>query len=382
MYRTTTTPPGRCSRPTSPYTGEALVAYLINKENIMTIPYRTRRVIKRLCTLLLTLSLVAVFVLMCWLLWLDRFLVYTKDGVYFDFNRERPLSGALATPTEPRPTIPIHFGDDDMAVSDQLQKLAGFYITEADISAPSGSKNPQADSEAKIALLIEKVKKLPAGTPVMLEIKNAKGRFFYDSNLSTQRSNSINTAMVNQLIDTLNDQGVYLIARLPAFRDYYFGLNNVPSGLHHSSGRYLWMDEGGCYWLNPAAQGAISYLAQILSELKGLGFDEAVFDNFCFPETENILFTGDKDAAIASAAKTLVTACATDAFAVSFMGKPGFPLPEGKSRLYMEKVGGADCEAVAGQTGLEDTETQLVFIAESMDTRYDKFSVLRPIDGA
>ena len=347
----------------------------------MTIPYRTRRVIKRLFTVLFTLALVAVFALMCWLLWLDRFVVYTKDGIYLDFNRERPLSGSLATPTEPRPTVPIHFGDDDVAVSDQLQKLSGFYITEADISAPASAKDPQLASEAKIAALIEKVKKLPAGTPVMLEIKNPKGRFFYDSTISAQRSTAINTEMVGQLIDALNEQGVYLIAQLPAFRDYHFGLNNVPSGLHHSSGRYLWMDEGGCYWLNPAAQGAISYLAQILSELKGLGFDEAVFDDFRFPETDNILFTGDKEATIASAAKTLVTACSTDVFAVSFIGNPGFPLPEGKSRLYMKNVSGADCENLAGQTGLENTETQLVFIAESMDTRYDNFSVLRPIDG-
>lgn len=347
----------------------------------MTIPYRTRRVIKRLCTVLLTLSLVAFFVLMCWLLWLDRFLVYTKDGVYLDFDRERPLSGQLATPTEPRPTVPIHYGDDDVEVTDHLQKLSGFYITEADISAPAGSRDPQGDSEAKMDMLIEKLKKLPAGTPVMLEVKSFRGRFFYDSSVSTQRSNLINTQKVGELIDTLNRQGVYLIARLPAFRDYYFGLNNVPSGLHHSSGGYLWMDEVGCYWLNPAHQGTITYLAQILSELKALGFDEAVFDHFRFPDTENILVNGDRAAIIASAAKTLVTACATDVFAVSFMGAPGFPLPEGRTRLYMEKVSGADCESVAGQTGFENPEVYLVFIAESLDTRYDKYSVLRPIDG-
>ena len=322
----------------------------------MTIPYRTRRVLKRLCTVLLALALMAVFVLMCWLLWLDRFVVYTKDGVYLDFDRERPLSGSLATPTEPRPTVSIHYGDDDMEVSGELQQLSGFYITEADLSAPSGSRSPQEDSAVKIDLLIEKVKKLPAGTPVMLEIKNIKGRFFYDSTVSSQRSNLINTEKVDELISALNSQGVYLIGKLPAFRDYHFGLNNVPSGLHHSSGRYLWMDEMGCYWLNPANQGAITYLTQILAELKGLGFDEAVFDHFRFPDTENILVTGDKAEIIASAAKTLVLACATDVFGVSFIGNPGFPLPEGRSRLYMENVGGADCEAVAGQTGLESPD--------------------------
>ncbi len=349
----------------------------------MTIPYRTRRVLKRLGSALLALMLVAAFVLMCWLLWLDRFVVYTRDGVYLDFTQgKKPLSGQLATPTEPRPTVPIHYGDDDMEVSTQLQQLAGFYITEADLSASSGSRDPQADSAAKIDALIERVQKLPAGTPIMLEIKNIKGRFFYDSSVSTQRSNLINAAKTDELISALSAQGVYLIAQLPAFRDYYFGLNNVPSGLHHSSGRYLWMDDAGCYWLNPSHQGTITYLAQILAELKGLGFDEAVFSDFRFPVTENILFTGDKAAAIASAAKTLVLACSTDVFGVSFIGEPGFPLPEGRSRLYMENISGANCEAVAGQTGLATPEIHLVFIADSYDTRYDKYSVLRPLDGA
>ncbi len=349
----------------------------------MTIPYRTRRAFKRLFTVLLTLTLVAVFVLMCWLLWLDRFVVYTKDGAFLDFSLgDKPLHGQLATPTEPRPTVPIHYGDDDMEVSTQLSQLSGFYITEKDLSAPTGSRSPQADSAEKIDLLIEQVKKLPAGTPVMLEIKNIKGRFFYNSAVSSQRSNLINAAKADELISALSSQGVYLIAMLPAFRDYYFGLNNVPSGLHHSSGRYLWMDSAGCYWLNPSHQGTITYLAQILAELKGLGFDEAVFSDFCFPETENILYNGDKAAAIASAAKTLLLACSTDVFGVSFIGGPDFPLPEGRSRLYMENVSGANCEATAEQTGLSTPEIHLVFIADSYDTRYDKYSVLRPLDGA
>ena len=53
----------------------------------MAIPYRTRRAFKRVVTVLLALALVAVFILLCWLLWLDRFIVYTKDGAFFDLKR-------------------------------------------------------------------------------------------------------------------------------------------------------------------------------------------------------------------------------------------------------------------------------------------------------
>ena len=216
--------------------------------------------------------------------------------------------------------------------------------------------------------LIAKIRKLPPATPIKLEVKSIKGRFFYNSTVSDKRYGSINTEKVDELISVINQQNLYLIAQLPAFRDYYYGLNNVPHGLHHSSGRYLWMDDAGCYWLNPASQGAITYLAHILTELKGLGFDEAVFSDFCFPDTTNILFNGDKAAASANAAKTLVTACSNDTFAVSFIGNTNFPLPEGRCRLYVENVPAADCESIAQQTGMEKPEINLVFIAQSHDT--------------
>ncbi|MBE6926086.1 MAG: hypothetical protein E7461_04500 [Ruminococcaceae bacterium] len=347
----------------------------------MTIPYRTRRVCKRIFSVLLALSLVAIFVLMCWLLWLDRFLVYTKDGAYLDFSQSNKLlSGELTGDTEPRPTVSIHYGDEDATQNGALQQINGFYITEEDIAAPQSSRTPQETSAQKIDELIAKVQTLPAGTPVMLEIKNSKGRFFYSSAVGSQRSNLINTAKVDALIAALNTQNVYLIAKLPAFRDYYFGLNNVPLGLHHTSGRYLWQDDGGCYWLNPAHQGTLTHLAQIVAELKSKGFDEVVFSEFCFPETSNILFDGDKDAAIQSAANTLVTACATENFCVSFLSDAYFPLPEGRARLYMQDVTAGNCETMAGQTGLPNPEIHLVFITPSHDTRFDAYGILRPLE--
>ena len=347
----------------------------------MAIPYRTRRAFKHIFTVLLALSLVSLFILMCWLLWLDRFVVYTKDGAFLDFSQDNKLmAGQLATPAEPKPTVPIHFGDDDVEVTTELQQMLGYFITEEDLSAPANSRNPQEASAEKIDGLIEKLRKLPAGTPVMLEVKSIKGRFFYSSTIGSQRSSLINIEKVDELISVINQQSLYLIGTLPAFRDYYFGLNNVPHGLHHTSGGYLWMDDAGCYWLNPTSSGTITYLAQILTELKGLGFDEAVFSDFRFPDTPKILFNDDKAAAIDNAAKTIVTACASDTFAVSFIGTADFPLPEGRCRLYVENIPAIDCETVAQQTGFEKPEVNLVFIAQSHDTRYDKFSVLRPMD--
>ena len=332
----------------------------------MAIPYRTRRLFKKLITFLLVLALVGVFVLMCWLLWLDRFLVYAKDGAYLDFSQSNKLlSGELSGTRPPRPTVSIHYGDDDVAQNTELAQMIGFYITTDDL-------------RDNIDSVIEQVKKLPAGTPVLVDVKNITGRFFYSSTVSDKRLSAIDPAKMDTLISAMNEQNLYTIARLPAFRDYYFGLSNVPSGLP-TAGGYLWMDADRCYWLNPASQGAITYLAQILTELRGLGFDEAVFYDFRFPDTNSIVFKGDKKEALATAANTLVTACATETFAVSFVGDADFALPEGRSRLYVQDVPAADCESYANKTGLPNPQVNLVFFAESHDTRYDKYSVLRPL---
>ena len=332
----------------------------------MTIPYRTRRLFKKLITFLLALALVGVFVLMCWLLWLDRFLVYAKGGAYLDFSQyNKLLSGQLSGTRPPRPTVPIHYGDDDVEKSTELSQMIGFYITTNDL-------------KENIDGVIEQVKKLPAGTAVLVDVKNITGRFFYSSTVSDKRLNAIDPVKMDILISAMTERNLYAVARLPAFRDYFFGLNNVPSGLP-TSGGYLWMDADRCYWLNPASQGTITYLAQILTELRGLGFDEAVFYDFRFPDTESIVFKGDKKEALATAANTLVTACATETFAVSFIGDASFALPEGRTRLYVQNVAAADCESYANKIGFQNPQVSLVFFADSHDTRYDKYSVLRPL---
>lgn len=332
----------------------------------MTIPYRTRRACKKLFTFLLVLLLIAVFVLLCWLLWLDRFLVYTKGGAYLDFSQSNKLlSGQLSGTRPSRPTVPIHYGDDDIEKNSELTQMIGFYITTEDL-------------KDNIDGITEQVKKLPVGTPVLVDVKNITGRFFYSSSVSDKRLSAIDPVKMDILISAMTERNLYAIARLPAFRDYYFGLNNVPAGLP-TSGGYLWMDADRCYWLNPASQGAITYLAQILTELRGLGFDEAVFYDFRFPDTDSIVFKGDKKEALATAANTLVTACATDTFAVSFIGDASFALPEGRTRLYVQDIAAADCESYANKIGLPNPQVNLVFFAQSHDTRYDKYSVLRPL---
>lgn len=347
-----------------------MALYLRKKENAMTIPYRTQRVLKRILMVLLVVVAVLVIACACWLIWVQRYIVYTADGqVKLDFNLPPIGSGQLAVPPEGE-DIPIRFDQNDEMIggSTELTQMIGYYI---ETSALQDIESVKAQIQA-----------LPAGTAVLVDVKGIKGDFYYSSSVSSKRNSRINTQAMDELISLLNRSGMYAIARIPALRDYDYGLNHVPDGVHHSSGGYLYMDDDGCYWLHPGSEGTMSFLTQIIMELRGLGFEEVVLDDFCFPNTTSILVTGDKSQMLTKAANVLLSACATDNFAVSFVKTQAFTAPEGRSRVYMKGLDAIQAADAAQTSGIADTAVRLVFLTELFDTRFDVYSVLRPLSGA
>ena len=338
----------------------------------MNIPYRTRQIIKRVVTISLIVLLVLALIWLCWFVWLKRYIVYTRNGAVLDFSLNAQIAeGQPVQPPEELPNIPIYYneGEDAISTSKELQQLKGYY----------------ANRDALIAGIDQvrsQISALERGTPVMLDVKSATGNFFYSTAVSEHLDSKVDITAMDALIQELSDSGVYLIARLPALRDRMYGLNNVNDGVFDTRGAYLYRDEGGCYWLNPKRQNVQNYLVQIITELKNLGFDEVVLDYFDFPDTQYMRFDGDKTQTLLSTAQTIMTSCGSDSFAVSFVQKPGFLLPEGRSRLYLKDAAAADVQSLAIESGLEDPQAKLVFLTEVHDTRFDEFSVLRPLDAA
>lgn len=334
------------------------------------IPYRFRNALRKLCVTVLVIVLIAAIFLVFWLLWLNRYVIYTRDGVKlnFDLSLDFP-EGQLAVPPTPGATIDIYYNEGENVVlpeTTELQQLSGIYIT--------GEMLAQ-----DISGIRQQLKTLPAETPVMLDVKNIRGEFYYTTS-SGRNAAAIDTAQMDGLIRDLKTNH-YLIAKLPALRDYWYGLENVDDGIFNPNRMSLWMDEERCYWLNPASDGTLTYLVQIAKELRAMGFDEVVFDDFRIPATDAIYFEGDRDEALNHTAASLVTICATDTFAVSFANNTEtFLLPEGRSRLYLQNVAAADVGAAAERTGFADPDIRLVFLTNLKDTRYDAYGVLRPMD--
>ena len=346
---------------------------------LMTIPYRIRRALVRLCITAGVLTLLCIVAFAAWMLWLNRYVIYTDEGARLDFGLSLDFSqGQIAQPPAPGPEISISYGNTDELTglpAGSLKQMEGWVVTTDMLS----SKNLAATQTALEAL--------PAGSTVLLDVRNVRGEFFYTSALG-RKPDGVDVVAVTGIIRDLQDKGCYLIARFPAFRDRWYFLEDemgrVPYGLPRKDGNgSLWEDTSikglSHYWFNPASTGTQHFLVQIVTELRTLGFDEVVFSDFRFPNTDKVKFSGDKTEALNEAAKTLVQACATDSFAVSFTGTH-FTLPQGRTRIYLENVAAADIPTVTAELTLENPAAQLVFLTDTMDTRYTAYGVLRPLD--
>lgn len=341
----------------------------------MNISYRTRRNLRRLGITLLVLALAAVVIWVCWIIWVGRYIVYTPEGAKLDFSFSGVYpEGEPAVPPTAGETVSILYDDsttEETTPVIQDQPISGYYIDPEDLKTNISAVRTQLEA-------------LPAGTAVLLDVKNTKGYFYYSTSVGSTTSTDVDIGEMDGLIEYLANSELHVIARLPAFRDWEFGLNNVPSGLPKVGGSgSLWMDDTNCYWLDPTAEDTLNYLIRITTELRSLGFDEVVYSDFRFPNTEKIEFDGDKGQALADAAATLASACASDRFCVSFLSTdPAFSLPGGNCRLYMEDVEAEDIPSIVQQVKTDDPAMHLLFLTTVNDTRFDDYCVLRPLDSA
>ena len=333
--------------------------------------FTTKRRLQRIGLISLIVFMVLILVWFCWVIWIERYVVYSREGATIDTSLpERYAGGQVAAPPSVDETIPIYIneGSDTINTEVTLEKLTGYYIEEEQLSEDLGTVK-------------DVIATLPAESTVLLELKSILGRFNYQSGLpNATMASSVDTQAVNELITEITSRNLYAVAMIPAFRDRAYVLNMNAYFLKDSNG-YGWMDEQKCYWLDPTDSGAINWVIQIVEELRSMGFDEVVFTEFRIPASESIRFSGDRDAAIKAAAAKLVETCATPNFVISFAtNDTSFTLPEGaQSRIYLTDVGAKDADAAASKVPVTDTETQLVFLATSTDTRYNKYGCLRPI---
>jgi hypothetical protein len=350
----------------------------------MFFSYRTRQKLARVFPWLLTALVLLVVAAMCWLLWLQRFVVYTPQGAKFDFDYVPPTAEGVI-PQKPanshvqieypmeEPNLPQKPQDPDDPAGPILPEIpvlgdvVSGYVVE--LSAI------QSDPEA----VRKQVEPLPAGTAVLVRVVNFWGYRYYTSGYGTLISEE-NRLKLDGMIRWMAERDLYMIARVPAFRDYYYSTANLSCCLTKTNG-YPYEDAVYCYWLNPRNDTVLTRLTQIAKELQNLGFDEVVFDDFTMPTAETISFTGDRKEAIYEAAETLAVACASDDFTVSFVTDDlDFRLPQANCRLYIENAEASQVESILEQLETLDDRRCVVFFCSNYDDRFNACGALRPIE--
>ncbi|MEE1035773.1 MAG: hypothetical protein U0L15_01555, partial [Oscillospiraceae bacterium] len=98
----------------------------------MNIPYRTKRLLNRIGIVSLALLLVLILVWFCWVIWIERYIVYTRDGATLDLSlSSNELVGEVAMPPvagDSSVSIYYNEGANAIELTNELTQLNGYYI--------------------------------------------------------------------------------------------------------------------------------------------------------------------------------------------------------------------------------------------------------------
>ena len=337
--------------------------------------YRNKKRAKFALIVLAIILAALLLLVVCRFIYLQRFLVYTDQEVSLDFEQnlqsQKTPSSALNPDEFPLEMVPPEEIElVGPSAADPMKPLSGFYITtNMLLDLPSVTAALEAQEEPPKALLFE--------------MKSIYGNFYYSSDLPGAITANADTDGISALIRQYQEAGTtYLAARIPAFTDNNFALDNQRSGLPLRSGA-LWMDDNNCYWLDPLAEDVQEYLISIAGELVDMGFDEIVFDGFRIPDSQNIVYdSGEltRDEAAAEAARLIREALEPYSVRISF-GSESPLVAAYTDRVYLTTDNGAAAAEMASAVSehLENASAQIVFQTASRDTRFDGYGILRPL---
>lgn len=332
--------------------------------------YRNKLRLKRLGAVLGIAAAVILAFCAIRFIYLQRYLVFTDDGAVFDYDQDLAVQHLEHTPLD-LDDFPVEYAglEENQAVSGEaqpLEVLSGYYITTAMLQDP-----------AAVTAALDAAETRPKA--VMVEMKSIYGNFYYASSLAGANTASVDLAAIQAMLTQLDQDKTYLIAKIPAFSDNNFALANQSCGLPLSSGA-LWMDLEGCYWLDPQDAAVQDYLVAIAAELSQLGFDEVVFDQYQIPDSQNIVYEGDRAEAAAASAQAVKEMLADYPIRVSF-GSTASGVAAASDRLYIANDNGAAVQGIVDSLSesLTDPAAQIVFCTASRDTRFEGYGLLRPL---
>lgn len=334
-----------------------------------SISYRAKlRLRKILKVSLIVLSVLLALAIVAFV-YLQRFLVYSPDGVKLDFSRPqeelRPEEGSGETDNT-APSVTIVYNEASIDITEDTV-FEGYYIDIAMLQDPDA--------------VYDAIQTIEGPAVVMIDLKSSSGMFYYSTGIEGAPLAEIDVKTVDAIIAHLRTHGFTVIARVEAFRDRAYALEHQSYGLPIQGGA-LWSD-GGYYWLDPGEENVLEYLKQIAKDLSSRGITEIVFDDFYFPGSSSIVYKHDvsRTQLINDAAASLLSSFTSSNIRISFGNTSSdFSITDNRSHIVIPGIDATKVNSLlASYASLPNAEKQLVFMTNSKDTRFDGFNLLRPL---
>lgn len=235
--------------------------------------------------------LVVLIILAVWLFYfLQRYIVYDKEGLRLDLSAQRDsllqsdLNDEPSGSTVDRPHV-----DVEIVVEEKD-------YTAVETTAGTDLQSMQALFVPASGLTENALKYYSGGVgafnALVLELKGPDGYLHWHSSVSTADSYAVNGALeLGNYLPALKEKGIYLVAQLSMLTDAAMAVRNAPIALKNAATGAALTDGDGNYWLDPYSEGTRSYYLALLKELKSLGFDEVLFSDFVCPDSEYLQFS-------------------------------------------------------------------------------------------
>ena len=265
--------------------------------------------------------------------YLGRYVVYTEDGAHFSFHSQSPDSTASAPPA-----APIE---------------APVLVTGASIHEESNDEGSSMES---------------------ISSTEVSGLFVdYNTIVMEMRiggSDILNSTAVQELIARAKGADIRPIAMISCLDDSSYALEHPKEALQISGGA-LWMSDSGSYWLDPTRSGVQEYLASMIAELTGMGFEEVILNNFTFPQSASIVYNSDtsREELLQSAYKALEKAVSCPMGILVKDPETGHQAFDLAEHLYIYYNDGSTLK----QYVASHSDYYMIFFTSSHDTRFDAY---------
>lgn len=241
--------------------------------------YRGRRTVTDILKLIAIILGVLVVLAVAGMIYLQRYLVYTDEGVKLELppflqtlrgeDSSKEPGGSASLPDPGTVSVVVEPDSSQPELQQPEEKEPATFILALPVSDVTSGGAAAKLEEAGADELI-------------LAVKTQDGKLAWTSSRPEAERAGVNgTRASTDALRQWNQGDVYTIAQVCCFRDNSIPYFHNPMALRQGNGN--WRDELGLRWLSPANDKAQAYIAGLCGELAELGFDEIVLEDFSFP---------------------------------------------------------------------------------------------------